>query len=410
MDNSVVVCGQVFPLAILKRINVAVRDQPQWSRAELARRVCKWLDWRTANGKHNEMSCRVALGRLAERGLIDLPAPRRSVRFGGASFAQTQLSVPSRLEGTVQELRGLKLIVVTSKDRERDRQWKKLVATHHYLGYRPLCGAQVRYLIAWEHGYVGALGFSAAALYLKARERWIGWSHPARQCHLPKVVANSRFVIAGGVRVKNLASKVLGMAQRRLPEDWSQAYGYKPLLLETYVESKRFAATSYRAANWIHVGKTRGRGRQDREHRHNKPIKDIYLYPFVPHSQKRLCEEPGPARCSATVCTKPAKPPRDWAEQEFGHVRLRDRRHRERLVVVARDFYSQPAANIPQACQSRAKTTAAYRLFEHKAVKMETILSSHYHSTMERIAREKIPVVSAGAGNTHFNYDTHAEL
>ena len=410
MEASVVVCGRVFAHEVLQRINAAVRDHPQWSRAELARRVCDWLEWRAANGKDKAVACRLALVRLERRGLIDLPPARRSVRFGGASFAQTQLSVPSRLEGTVQELRGLKLILVTSKDRERDRQWKKLVATHHYLGYRPLCGAQLRYLIGCEHGYVGALGFSAAALYLKARERWIGWSHPARQCHLPKVVANSRFVIAGGVRVNNLASKVLGMAQKRLPQDWAQAYGYKPLLLETYVESKRFAATSYRAANWIHVGKTCGRGRQDRAHRKNQPIKDIYLYPLVPDCHKRLCEEPGPARCSATVCTKPAKPPRDWAEQEFGHVRLRDRRHRERLLVVARDFYAQPAANIPQACQSRAKTKAAYRLFEHKAVKMDAILASHYHSTMERIAREKIAVVLAVQDTTSFNYDTHQDM
>ena len=410
MDNGVVVCGQVFSHAILKRINVAVRDHPQWTRADLARQVCDWLDWRAANGKDKAVACRVALVRLKRRGLINLPPARRSVRFGGVSFAQTQLSVPSRLEATLQELRGLKLILVTSKDRELDGQWKKLVATHHYLGYRPLCGAQVRYLIACEHGYVGALGFSAAALYLKARERWIGWSHPARQCHLPKVVANSRFVIAGGVRVKNLASKALALAQKRLPEDWAKAYGYKPLLLETYVESKRFGATSYRAANWIHVGKTRGRGRQDREHRKNKPIKDIYLYPLVSDCQKRLCEEPGPARCSPKPCTKPAKPPRDWAEQEFGHVRLRDRRHRERLCVVARDFFAQPQANIPQACQSRAKTKAAYRFFEHKAVKMDAILASHYHSTMERIAREKLPVVLAVQDTTSFNYDTHADM
>ena len=410
MDNGVVVCGQVFPRAILKRINVAVRDHPQWTRADLARNVCDWLDWRAANGKDKAVACRLALVRLERRGLIDLPPARRRVRFGGASFAQTQLRVPSRLEGTLQELRGLKLILVTSKDRELDRQWKKLVATHHYLGYRPLCGAQVRYLMVCEHGYVGALGFSAAALYLKARERWIGWSHAARQCHLSKVVANSRFVIAGGVRVKNLASKALGMAQKRLPQDWAQAYGYKPLLLETYVESKRFGATSYRAANWIRVGKTCGRGRQDREHREKKPIKDIYLYPLVPDSQKRLCEEPGPARCSPKPCTKPPNPPRDWAEEEFGFVRLRDRRHRERLLVVARDFFAQPAANIPQACQSRAKTKAAYRLFEHQAVKMDAILASHYHSTMERIAREKIPVVLAVQDTTSFNYDTHQDM
>jgi hypothetical protein len=151
------------------------------------------------------------------------------------------------------------------------------------------------------------------------------------------------------------------------------------------------------------VGKTRGRGRQDREHRQNKPIKDIYLYPLGPDCQKRLCEEPGPARCSATVCTKPAKPPRDWAEQEFGRARLRDRRHRERLFTVARDFYAQPAANIPQACQSRAKTKAAYRLFEHKAVKMEAILSSHITHDGANCARR---FLSGGPGLYRLNYNT----
>ena len=410
MDGSVVVCGKVFAPEVLGRINAAVRAQPQGSRAELARRVCDWLGWLTENDQRKAVSCRVALGRLAERGLIDLPAPRRRVRFRGASFARTPLNVPAKLEGSVKELRGLKLVLVSSKDRELDLQWKKLVATHHYLGYRPLCGAQLRYLVGWEQRWLGALGFSAAALHLKARERWIGWSHAARQSHLQRVVANARFVIVRGVRIVNLASKVLAMAQKRLPQDWAQAYGYKPLLLETYVESKRFKATSYRAANWIYVGKTCGRGRQDRAHREKKPIKDIYLYPLVPDCQKHLCEEPGPARLLPTRCTQPPPPPRDWAEQEFGRVRLRDRRHRKRLFTVARDFYAQPGANIPQACQSRAKTKAAYRLFEHKAVNMEAILSSHYHCTMERIAREKIPVVLAVQDTTSFNYDTHADM
>ena len=410
MDGSVVVCGQVFVPQVLDRINAAVREQPQWSRAELARRVCDWLNWRQTDGKPKLMSCRVALGRLAERGLIDLPAPRRTVSFRAKSFSKTRLHVPSRVEGTVKDLGKLQLVLVSSKDRELDLQWKKLVATHHYLGYRPLCGAQLRYLIVCEHGHVGALGFSAAALYLKARDRWIGWSHQARQAHLRYVVANSRFVIAHGVKVAHLASKVLAMAQKRLAKDWYEGYGYRPLLLETYVESKRFAATSYRAANWIYVGKTCGRGRQDRAHREKKPIKDIYLYPLAPDCQKHLCEEPGPARRSHTPCTQPPKPPRDWAEEEFGSVRLRDGRHRKRLYTVARDFYAQPAANIPQACQSRAKTKAAYRLLEHKAVNMETLLSSHYHSTMERIAREQIKVVLAVQDTTSFNYDTHQDM
>jgi Domain of unknown function (DUF4338)/Transposase DNA-binding/Transposase Tn5 dimerisation domain/Transposase DDE domain len=410
MDTSVVVCGQIFPQEILQRINATLSDHPDWSRAELARRVCDWLDWRTEAGQRKHMSCRVALGRLAERGLIRLPAPRHRVSFGAQSFSKIRLNVPSRLEGSVKNLGQIKLVLVSAKNRDLDLQWKKLVATHHYLGYRPLCGAQLRYLMVCEHGYVGALGFSAAALYLKARDRWIGWSHQARQAHLRHVVANSRFVIACGVKVANLASKVLGMAQRRLAKDWAQTYGYRPLLVETYVESKRFGATSYRAANWIYVGKTCGRGRQDRAHREEKPLKDIYLFPLQPNCQKLLCEEPGPARHSPTWCGKPQKPPGDWAEQEFGNVRLRDRRHRQRLFTVARDFYAQPAANIPQACQSRAKTKAAYRLFEHKAVSMEAILSSHYHCTMERIAREKLPVVLTVQDTTSFNYDTHADM
>lgn len=410
MDGSVVVCGRVFPHNVLKRINAAVRDHPEWSRADLARRVCDWLDWRAANGKRKELNCRVALVRLQRRGLIDLPPPRRTVHFRGSSFAATWLNVPASLEGSVQKLRKLELVLVTSKDRQRDLQWKKLVATHHYLGYRPLCGAQLRYLISCEHGYVGALAFGAAALYLKARDRWIGWSHAARQAHLRYVVANSRFVIAHQVRVANLASKVLAMAQKRLAEDWQQVYGYRPLLLETYVEAQRFTATSYRAANWMYVGRTCGRGRQDRAHRARQPIKDIYVYPLDPNCRERLCEEPGPARRSPTRCTKPPKPPHDWAEEEFGAVKLRDGRHRRRLFTVARDFYAQPAANIPQACGSRAKTKGAYRLFQHKAVSMNGILCSHYDSTMERIAREEIKVVLAVQDTTTFNYDTHADM
>ena len=117
MDGSVVVCGRVFPHAVLKRINAAVRDHREWSRADLARRVCNWLDWRAANGKDKEVNCRLALVRLHRRGLIDLPPPRHSVRFGGSSFAGTVLNVPAKLEGSVKKLCKLELVGVTSKDR-----------------------------------------------------------------------------------------------------------------------------------------------------------------------------------------------------------------------------------------------------------------------------------------------------
>src|SRR3989304_3010870 len=113
MDTSVVACGRVFPHAVLKRINAAVRDHPGWSRADLARRVCDWLDWRAANGKRKAVNCRVALVRLQRRGLIDLPPPRRTVRFGGSSFATTRLNVPATLEGPGRKLRKLEFVLVT---------------------------------------------------------------------------------------------------------------------------------------------------------------------------------------------------------------------------------------------------------------------------------------------------------
>src|SRR3989304_5811347 len=141
MDTSVVVCGRVFPHNVLRRIKAAVRDPPGWSRADLARSVCDWLDWRAEGGKRKAVNCRLALVRLQRRGMIDLPPPRRTVRFGGSSFATTRLNVPAKLEGSVHKLRKLELVVVNAKDRQRDLQWKQMVQTHHYLGYRPLCGA-----------------------------------------------------------------------------------------------------------------------------------------------------------------------------------------------------------------------------------------------------------------------------
>ena len=402
MEATVVVCGQVFTPAVLDRINATVGEQPRITRAELARRVCDWLGWRTPQGRLKAINCRVALLRLAERGLIELPPPRCRVARP-KSLAHSE-NVAARFTGTLQEVRGLKLVRVSSKERELDLVWKKMVAVHHYLGYQPLCGAQLRYLIGSEQGWLGALAFSAAAFHLKGRDRWIGWSAAARQCHLSKVVANSRFVIARSVRVNNLASKVLALAPKRLPTDWAQAYGYRPLLLESYVEARRFSATSYRAANWIKVGKTCGRGRQDRAHQNQTPIKDIYVYPLASDWQKQLCEEPGPARCMVGL-GQAAKPPGDWAEQELGRVKLRDRRHRQRLCIVARDFYAQPGANIPQACQSRAKTKAAYRFLTHPETTMDRVLESHVAATAQRIAKERI--VLAVQDTTSLNYSTH---
>jgi hypothetical protein len=273
------------------------------------------------------------------------------------------------------------------------------VATEHPLGARPLVGAQQRYLLRGAHGWLGAVGFSAAAWALAPRDAWIGWSPAARRAHLPRVVCNSRFLLRPGVRVPHLASHVLALCAARLPQDWQARYGVTPLLLETFVPRGR--GTCYRAANWVRVGPTQGRGRQDRAHARALPVKDIYCYPLRPDWRAGLGAAPPPS-------APPPPAARDWAEAELGAVALGDRRLHRRVVRLARAFYARPQANLPQACGSRAATQAAYRFFAHEAVRMDALLAPHYQATLPRLARE--PVVLAVQDTTSLDYSTQPAL
>jgi hypothetical protein len=163
---------------------------------------------------------------------------------------------------------------------EESSLWNELIERYHYLGYHPLPGAQVRYLARDGERLLGALGFGAAAWKVAARDSLIGWTSDERKNRLHLVVNNARFLILPWIHVKNLASRILGLAARQVCSDWPELYCYQPVLLETFVERERFAGTCYKAANWLYAGQTRGRGKLDRYHRHNVPVKDVYLYPL----------------------------------------------------------------------------------------------------------------------------------
>ena len=409
MVGSVWACGREFTAALMDRIQTAIRDDATLSRSTLARRVCTWLDWKTLTGAWQEMSCRVALLKLHRQGHLTLPAPQRKSGFTGQGLAGVALPPAAPLTCRVDEVIDLELVLVTRATPEWSALWNKLVATYHYVGYRPLVGAQVRYLIRSAHGWLGAVGWSAAAWQVAARDAWIGWSAAERSAQLRQVVCNSRFLIVPWVRVPNLASRVLALCAQRLPQDWQAAYGYAPVWLESYVERARFAGTCYRAANWVCVGTTQGRGRQDRAHRRAVSVKAVYLYPLRredrrPHARAHAAVGP-PVRPRAG-----ARPRRtaaqDWADEEFGTVALGDARLHQRLRTLARDFYTRPQANVPQACGTRARTKAAYRFFEHKDVTMNAILAPHREATTQRLARER--VVLAVQDTTSLNYSTHA--
>jgi hypothetical protein len=171
--------------------------------------------------------------------------------------------------------------------------YRELIATHHYLGHTPLAGAQLRYLIETQHhGIVAAISFAASAWKCAARDTHLGWDAPTREANLHLIVGNARFLIRPHLRVHNLASTILGRITRRLPTDWHTTYGYTPVLAETFVETGRFTGASYRAANWIHVGHTQGRGKLDRHHTQTLPVKDVYLYPLHRSYQTILTSPP----------------------------------------------------------------------------------------------------------------------
>ena len=398
------VCGQHFTDAVIRKINKTVESEPTISRRDLSLRVCQWLDWRSPNGKLKVMSCRVALLKMHRKRMITLPECTVEYSFHSRTEREEPVERIDPVSCKLRELGRIELIRIASSDSKTSRLWNALMDRYHYLGRGPLCGAQMRYLIKSPcYGWLGGLSFSGAAWRVKARDRWIGWTDAARKKNLGKVVCNSRFLILPEVQVPNLASYVLSMSVKRLPGDWFERYGFEPVLLETFVERDRFHGSCYRAANWQYVGNSLGRGRQDRKHIGSVPVKDVYIFPLRKDAAEVLCCEP----MSHVVSSEPkeTKEVEDWAEEEFGAADLGDKRLTNRLVSLVRDFYARPQASIPQACQSRAKTKAAYRFFENPYMDMDKVLEQHYEATLGRVSHE--PVVLAVQDTTTLNYTAH---
>ncbi len=285
-------CGRLFTGPDLELMRVVVHDYRGLAVTEIARTVCELLEWKRPNGRLKDHECRQLLERLAAEGVLRLPALRPT---GGRGPRRVELSPlrwqPEAVECAARECEPLKLVLV--KGPEESRLWREYVERYHYLGSRVPFGSNLRYWVRNRQRELACLLWTSPAWKMKPRDLWIGWSDEQRQRHLPWIVNNGRFLILPWVHVKGLASKILAHAVRQLPADWKSHYGHPPLLLETLVDASRFRGTCYRAANWIYVGQTTGRGRMDREHKaHGNVIKDIYLYPLVSDAKQRLCSGP----------------------------------------------------------------------------------------------------------------------
>ena len=389
------ISGREFSEAVLERIRDAVRGGAGLSRSALARQVCDWVGWLNALGKPCTTSCSIALRKLERDGLIDLPAAR-AVRFE----ARQRLAPPTydwpTIRAPLSTLGAIDLLVVNG-DSQRSRQWRAMMREHHDLGDGPLCGAQIRYLVRSARGIVGGLSFSAAARRLGARDAWIGWSEGQRRERLRLVVNNSRLLIVPSVQVKNLASHVLGLATRRLASDWHRLYGERPVLVETFVDQERYRGTSYHAANWIRLGLTEGRGRQDSERGVQVSRKHVFVH-ALRRDFRRLLLAPvdwpplRPRDPQWVAADGDADAEARWTQVEFGRARLAPPLL-DRLHKIAAAFMADPQAQIPQACggaHGRARSSqalATYRFMDHPDVSFDGLLQPHYAATEERIAQ-----------------------
>lgn len=290
MDESLLVQGRQLESADIGRIRKLIAAHPEWSRRRLSETLSAEWDWRNGSGRLKDMATRSLLVKLEARGLVELP-PRRclpSNRMRSQRIAP-QLWDLTAIGGTLTQ-QGPLTIREVSKDTTVRSRFAAALAEFHYLGFTGTIGENLQYTVTDSSGrLLACLLFGSPAWKCGARDRYIGWTPEQRARYLHLVTNNTRFLILPTVRVPHLASWFLGQALRRLSSDWEQKYGHPIYLVETFVERQRFAGTSYRAANWVRVGETVGRSRQDRHHELEVPIKDVYLYPLHHRVRRELC-------------------------------------------------------------------------------------------------------------------------
>lgn len=276
----------------VRLVQEVVASYPTLARCELAATVAEVLAWTRPSGGTKWREGLDLLDKLEADGVISAPARRTTKPRGTRTRVPVtaQGEVGAVLEGTVRDVAPVRLERVV-RDAQR-RLWRELVGRYHYLGHRVPFGAHLRYLV-WAsrpaEAVVGCVQLSSPGWRVAVRDRWIGWDDATRARHLQQVVNNSRFLILPWVQVKNLASHVLAQVATHIATDWEAAYGVRPVLLETFVDSRRFRGTCYRAANWVWLGVTAGRGRMDRTHaRVGAEPKDVFVLPLVRQARRHL--------------------------------------------------------------------------------------------------------------------------
>jgi hypothetical protein len=272
----------------IREILIAYRDR---SRRFISQEICRRWEWRQPNGVLKDMICRGLLLQLEAQGFIELPPRKKNPLNPLSRHQKPQIVEVDQIPhaGKLSDLRPIELVVVRRTPLER--LYKSLIEEHHYLGYRRPVGEHLEYLAISQGQPVACLGWSSSPRHIGCRDRYVGWDQEQRKKHLCRIVINTRFLILPWVRVPHLASHLLGLNARRISQDWERMYHHEVVWLETFVDPERgFEGTCYKAANWVYLGQTTGRGKDDRTNKPNRSLKRVFGYPLRKEFREVLCD------------------------------------------------------------------------------------------------------------------------
>jgi hypothetical protein len=400
------VSGRWVDQQVLERLSRRSQGPLPPPRRQLIEEFCRATDWHDAKGRLSVSSASVALRRLEQRGLVQLP-PMASRTKGSRARGLLDDGEPlpglPKLSQSAGAIAGLRLRLVEDEHDPAHRIWNRLIVREHPLGRRPLVGAQLRYLVECDAGIVGAFGFGPPAFHLECRDQWAGWSPQARQQNRGKVIGLSRFLIRRELRVPNLASQCYGLVLRQVAGDWQGRYGVKPVLVETYVDRVRHHGRSLAAANWRRLGQSKGRGRDDRQRQHSQSLKDVWVYELSPKARTQLQACAAEVLAPRSVFAPALK--EDWAQEEMAGVALGDQRLNERAQRMLRQRWARPAHSFYRSFDSASEAKGAYQLLENPRyeITLASLLSPHQQQTARRMAAERVVLLAQDTTALSYN-------
>jgi hypothetical protein len=279
MEWPLKIQGRIVTEAQVYEIRMLLHKHPSWNRSHLSRVLCERWHWQRPDGQIKDMACRELLRKLESRALIKLPPSKGSGPVSQPVIEPIEVD-QSLVSCPLSDIRPVRIVNVRDYG-EYEKAFNYLIKEYHYLGYGRPVGQNMKYIILGRNGrFLGCLLFGAAAWKTEARDQWIGWSSDMRERNLSLICNNTRFLILNWIKIPHLASYALGACLRYLAQDWKRRYGTNIAMVETFVDTTRYVGTCYKAANWLKIGQTKGRSRQDRARKLKVPVKDVFVYPL----------------------------------------------------------------------------------------------------------------------------------